>query len=144
MKLITIIETNEIISSLIGEKVQIKPSSPAIFVFFGGNSETCTSNLYTMENWEILQKNKLLIRKGKCSKSEEKEITYQTKNLKLISILVKPNSLQLNLENDIEIKIISAGMSRTWEMRFKKLKKFIAASGAGEFTQANYINSIID
>lgn len=141
---ITSTEAEKKLQKLVGKTVQIKISSPALFVFFNGNSESCDSNLYTTEAWKIFQNEKLILNNEATNKPTEQVIAGKIKDLKLTSISVDHSGLLFGLENDLTIKISNTGKPRTWEVRLKKDESFLAATGDGKFTQATYKNSQID
>lgn len=138
---ILISDLNKSLKSLIGKATMVKADSSAIFIFFNGDSETCESNLYSIENWEILKDEKPILKRG--DQINTKETSKIVDGQKLTNIVVGKSSIELTLGNDITIKIHNTGNMRTWEIRLKKDELFFAASGSGEFTKASYKNSQI-
>lgn len=141
---ITANETNHLLKEIEGKTIQVKFLCPAIFIFFGGNKETCESNLYSMENWEITQNDNLLLNNNETDKSKIKNILSKIKNKLVTEVITTKESLIIKIEDNFVIQINKTDKLRTWEIRLKRKEVFLAASKYGEFTRADYINSIIN
>lgn len=126
-------KTLDLLNRLIDQEVFIKSINGKLFLFFGGDNETCFANLYAFKNWEVREKTDCLFNDQTIDSTLFESAKMKIDGKKIKSLIVSNQSFQIFLEEGFEIVIFSLGEKRDWEIRFRETNEFLTSEVGGFF-----------